>query len=113
MIGKIISISDTIEIPGAGDYVFEVPLPRSQYYYCLNFFSFVSNITAIITVALYVIRGTTEYPLCVFTELSGKRSGQLHFEGYVIPDATLLLTVSCSAACSLTYTLQGKQLVEA
>jgi len=109
---KIISISDVIELAGAGDYTFEVPLPRSQNYYRVTFFSFVSNVATLSTVALYVVRGTTEYPLCIFTELSGKRSGQLYFEGYVIPDASLLIIVSTTGSCSLTYTIQGQQLIE-
>jgi hypothetical protein len=76
----------------------------------LTFFAFVADTANLSLISLYVKRGLEEYPLCIFTELSGKRSGQLYFEGYVLPDSEVYLLIGTTAALSVTYTLQGKVL---
>jgi hypothetical protein len=110
---RIISITDTIIHEGQWSEWHLVPLPRSQSVYQLTFFSFIANAAALNNIGLFAKRGDSFYPLAVFTDWSGKRSGQMYFEGYVLPDNELYIWIDSSDAVSVKYTIQGKILSQA
>lgn len=113
MNGKIVSITDMIIHEGQWSEWHLVPLPRSKTVYQLTFFSFIADNAVLNNVGLYAKRGDSFYPLVVFTDWSGKRAGQMYFEGYVLPDHELYIWIDSSGAVRVQYTIQGKMLLEA
>jgi hypothetical protein len=110
---RLISISDTIIHEGQWSEWHLVPLPRSQNVYQLTFFSFIADAAVLNNIGLFVKRGDLVYPLVVFTDYSGKRSGQMVFEAYVLPDHELYIWIDSTDAVQVQYTIQGEILSQA